>query len=136
MRLPTAVALVVGSTLAAGGGASGAAIQSTVFTHGEGGFVCIRAPGTLALPFDVMLSFAAARSWSGDVRTPSLPAPLLPPIPPRADGAACCGAVLLPDHGAAGQPEALLGACREALHRPRRLMYLRLSPPVFWACRH
>eukprot|EP01045_Picozoa_sp_COSAG04_P012408 COSAG04_NODE_835_length_9985_cov_10.447603_2_plen_360_part_00 len=62
---------------------------------------------------------------------PSLPAPLLPPIPPRADGAACCGAVLLPDHGAAGQPEALLGACREALHRPRCLMYLRLPPRSF-----
>ena len=84
MRLPTAAALVAG-TLAAGGGASGAAIQSTVFTHGEGGFVCIRAPGTLALPFDVMLSFAAARSWSGDVRTRlSQPPSCQPPGPPRA----------------------------------------------------
>jgi hypothetical protein len=44
------------------------AVQSTVYTHSEGGFPCIRIPSTLALPFDVMLSFAAARSWTGDVR--------------------------------------------------------------------
>ena len=49
--------------------ASGATVLSTVYTHGEDGFPCIRIPSTLALPFDVMLSFAAARSWTGDVHT-------------------------------------------------------------------
>ena len=32
-----------------------ATVISTVYTHGEGGFPCIRIPSTLALPFDVML---------------------------------------------------------------------------------
>jgi hypothetical protein len=44
------------------------AIRSTVYTHGENNFPCIRIPSTLALPSGVMLSFAAARSWTGDVR--------------------------------------------------------------------
>lgn len=44
---------------------------STVFTHGEQGFPCIRIPSTLALPFDVVLSFAAARSYTGDSCFPS-----------------------------------------------------------------
>ena len=47
---------------------SAIAIKSTVYTHGENGWPCYRIPGTLALPFDVMLSFAAARSFTGDVR--------------------------------------------------------------------
>lgn len=56
--------LFVSSSVAVG---PALAVQSTVYTHGEDGFPCIRIPSTLALPFDVMLSFAAARSWSGDV---------------------------------------------------------------------
>ena len=59
--------------------ASGATVLSTVYTHGEDGFPCIRIPSTLALPFDVMLSFAAARSWTGDVRQPICPARPPPP---------------------------------------------------------
>ena len=42
-------------------------IKSTVFTHGENGWPCFRIPGTLALPSGIMLSFAAARSYTGDV---------------------------------------------------------------------
>ena len=30
-----------------------ATVLSTVYTHGENGFPCIRIPSTLALPFDV-----------------------------------------------------------------------------------
>ena len=62
-RLLLAVALVVGAAPAAS-----REVKSTVFTHGENGWPCYRIPGTLALPFDVMLSFAAARSYTGDVR--------------------------------------------------------------------
>ena len=58
-----AAALVVGAARAAS-----REVKSTVFTHGENGWPCYRIPGTLALPFDVMLSFAAARSYTGDVR--------------------------------------------------------------------
>ena len=75
--MATAAPLLAAALLAS---ASGAAIQSTVFTHGEEGFPCIRIPSTLALPFDVMLSFAAARSWTGDVHTH--PGPLPHPTPP------------------------------------------------------
>jgi hypothetical protein len=49
---------------------SSATIKSTVFTHGEDGWPCFRIPGTLALPSGVMLSFAAARSYTGDVSRP------------------------------------------------------------------
>ena len=63
-RLLLAVALVVGAAPVV----ASREVKSTVFTHGENGWPCYRIPGTLALPFDVMLSFAAARSYTGDVR--------------------------------------------------------------------
>eukprot|EP01043_Picozoa_sp_COSAG02_P104435 COSAG02_NODE_40432_length_405_cov_1.777778_1_plen_78_part_00 len=62
------LALLLGSAADVAPPAAADAVQSTVYTHGEEGFPCIRIPSTLALPFDVMLSFAAARSWTGDVR--------------------------------------------------------------------
>ena len=62
------LAVLLGSTAGVPPPAAVDAVQSTVYTHGEDGFPCIRIPSTLALPFDVMLSFAAARSWTGDVR--------------------------------------------------------------------
>lgn len=43
-----------------------ATVKSTVFTHGESGWPCFRIPGTLALPNNTLLSFAAARSYTGD----------------------------------------------------------------------
>lgn len=61
-HLATATAPDMASTSGSG------SIKSTVFTHGEEGWTCFRIPGTLALlPSNVMLSFAAARSFSGDV---------------------------------------------------------------------
>ena len=56
-------------------------VESTVFTHGEGGFPCIRIPSTLALPFDTMLSFAAARSGAANPGGPGGPTgPLRTPL--------------------------------------------------------
>jgi sialidase-1 len=46
--------------------AHAATIKSVVYTHGENGWPCYRIPGTLALPNNTLLSFAAARSWQGD----------------------------------------------------------------------
>jgi hypothetical protein len=47
-------------------GRTACALVSTVYTHGENGWPCYRIPGTLALPNDTLLSFAAARSYTGD----------------------------------------------------------------------
>eukprot|EP01051_Picozoa_sp_SAG22_P012458 SAG22_NODE_1298_length_4811_cov_3.430178_1_plen_318_part_10 len=57
--------------LGAAHAAAAADAATTVFTHGEEGFPCFRVPSTLALPFDVMLSFAAARAYMGDSCYPS-----------------------------------------------------------------
>ena len=52
---------------------------STVYTHGENGFQCIRIPGTLGVPSSrgdtVLLSFAAARSFAGDSCFPNAKTP-------------------------------------------------------------
>ena len=67
--LAPAVGLLAAALVAVGAApAASREVKSTVFTHGENGWPCYRIPGTLALPFDVMLSFAAARSYTGDVR--------------------------------------------------------------------
>jgi hypothetical protein len=72
VRMPlsaaAAAAVLVATMTLTAAPASSTTIKSTVFTHGENGWPCYRIPGTLSLPFGVMLSFAAARSFTGDVR--------------------------------------------------------------------
>ena len=47
----------------------------TVYTHGENGYPCIRIPSTLRLPNNTLLSFAAARAWTGDSCFPTSVSP-------------------------------------------------------------
>ena len=46
---------------------------TVVYRHGEDGFPCIRIPSTIALENNVVLSFAAARGFTGDSCFPSNP---------------------------------------------------------------
>lgn len=100
------------------------AVQSTVYTHGEGRFPCIRIPSTLALPFDVMLSFAAARSWTGDVRHVETFQTVCVRCVLRTAGGLTpwSRAELLPKRHASSQPEALLCSRREAFNRSWRFL--------------
>ena len=49
-----------------------------VYRHGESNFPCIRIPSTVSLEGGVVLSFAAARSFTGDSCFPTAP-----PVAPK-----------------------------------------------------
>ena len=134
VRMPlsaaAAAAVLVATMTLTAAPASSATIKSTVFTHGENGWPYYRIPGTLSLPFGVLLSFAAARSFTGDVRcTPAamlarpccLPAAMLALFWPDTLGAcAACSAALLPAQRQL--PKAIFRTRGQALHRSRRLL--------------
>jgi Neuraminidase (sialidase) len=50
-------------------------LPAVVYSHGESGFPCIRIPTTLFVQDGVLLSFAAARCFTGDSCFPSSPTP-------------------------------------------------------------
>ena len=56
-------------------------VRSTVFSFGEGGWPCIRAPAITLAGDGVLLAFAACRNYTGDGCYPQTPATLAPPDP-------------------------------------------------------
>jgi len=91
--------VALGSAAAAAALVGPPAAGTEVYRHGEGGFRCIRIPSTLALPHNILLSFAAARSFTGDscypTRNVSQPKPYSAAVVKRStDGGATFGPIV------------------------------------------